>query len=67
MQIGSLGWVEILLIGGAILLLFGTKKLPDIGKGLGKAITNFKRSVRETEPDENSDSEKADKSDNDEE
>jgi sec-independent protein translocase protein TatA len=47
---GSLGWMEILLIFGLIMLLFGARKLPEIGKGLGKAISNFKRSVKEEPP-----------------
>jgi len=49
-QFGSLGWVEILVIFGVIMLLFGARKLPEIGRGLGKAISNFKRSVREEPP-----------------
>ena len=49
-QFGSLGWVEILIIFGIIMLLFGARKLPEIGRGLGKAISNFKRSVREEPP-----------------
>lgn len=49
-QFGSLGWVEILVIFGIIMLLFGARKLPEIGRGLGKAISNFKRSVREEPP-----------------
>jgi sec-independent protein translocase protein TatA len=44
---GSLGVWEILLIFGIIMLIFGSRKLPEIGRGLGKAITNFKRSVKE--------------------
>ena len=47
---GSLGWVEILVIFGVIMILFGARKLPDIGKGLGKAIANFKKSVKEEPP-----------------
>ena len=54
MQIGSLGWLEIVLIGAVVLLIFGSRKLPEIGKGLGKAITNFKRSVKESDPHEDS-------------
>lgn len=44
---GSLGWMEILLIFLIVMLLFGSRKLPEIGKGLGKAITNFKRGVKD--------------------
>ncbi len=41
---------EMLLIFVLILLVFGAKKLPEIGSGLGRAIKNFKRAT--TEPDE---------------
>lgn len=47
---GPIGWVEILIIFGLIMLLFGARKLPEIGRGLGKAISNFKRSVKEEPP-----------------
>jgi len=39
------GATELLIIGGIILLIFGAKRLPDIGKGLGGAIKEF-RNVR---------------------
>ena len=42
---GSLGIWEILLIFVVIALLFGGKKLPELGKGLGEGIKNFKRSI----------------------
>ena len=37
-------WVIILL---ALVLLFGAKKLPELGSSVGKTITNFKRGVSE--------------------
>jgi sec-independent protein translocase protein TatA len=37
--------VDIALLFGAALLLFGPKKLPEIGKALGQGIGNFKRSL----------------------
>jgi sec-independent protein translocase protein TatA len=36
---------EILLILGVILLLFGAKKLPEMGRSLGSALRGFKKSV----------------------
>lgn len=39
--------VDIALLFGAALLLFGPKKLPEIGKALGQGIGNFKRSMME--------------------
>jgi sec-independent protein translocase protein TatA len=41
----GLGATELLIIGGIILLIFGAKRLPEIGKGLGGAIKEF-RNVR---------------------
>ncbi len=46
----SVGPTQILLILLIVLLIFGAKKLPEIGGGLGRAIRNFKRAT--TEPDE---------------
>jgi len=43
---GSLGIWEILLIILVIALLFGGKKLPQLGKGLGEGITNFKNALK---------------------
>jgi sec-independent protein translocase protein TatA len=40
--------VELGIVGLIVVLLFGTKKLPELGSGLGKAISNFKRSYKET-------------------
>ena len=42
---GSLGIWEILLIVLIVALLFGGKKLPELGKGLGDGIKNFKNSL----------------------
>ena len=42
---GPLGLPEILLVVLILVLIFGAKKLPHIGAGLGKGIRNFKESV----------------------
>jgi sec-independent protein translocase protein TatA len=42
------GW-EILLILAAILILFGAKKLPELARGLGQGIREFKKSTREVQ------------------
>lgn len=39
--------LELIVIGLLVVLLFGTKRLPELGSGLGKAINNFKKSYRE--------------------
>jgi sec-independent protein translocase protein TatA len=45
-----IGMSEILVILVVFVALFGYKKLPDLGKNLGRGIKNFKRSM--SEPDE---------------
>ncbi len=47
--IGNLGTGELLLIGLAILLLFGGKKIPELMKGLGKGVRSFKDGVKGVE------------------
>ena len=44
---GSLGMTEILLILGIAVLLFGGKKIPELAKGLGEGIKNFKTALKE--------------------
>jgi sec-independent protein translocase protein TatA len=46
---GGLGMWEIVLIFLVVLLLFGAKRLPEIGSSLGKGIREFKGSLREIE------------------
>ena len=43
----GLGGGEIILILFVILLLFGAKKLPELAKGLGKGISEFKKASNE--------------------
>ena len=38
---------ELLIIFGIIVLLFGAKKIPDLAKGLGKGIKNFKEEMKD--------------------
>lgn len=40
--------LELAVILLVIVLLFGTKRLPELGSGLGKAISNFKKSYKES-------------------
>jgi sec-independent protein translocase protein TatA len=42
----SIGPLELLVIVIVFLLLFGGKKLPDVAKGLGEGIKNFKSSLK---------------------
>jgi len=52
MDMGSIGWQEILLILVIVLLLFGAKRLPEIGRAIGKGIKEFKEGLREIDKDE---------------
>jgi len=45
----GLGTQELVIILGIAFLVFGGKKLPEIGSGLGKAITSFKKGLRDVE------------------
>jgi len=47
---GQLGLPELIIIGVIALLIFGPKKIPDLGAGLGKAIRDFKGALNESEP-----------------
>ena len=44
---GHLGIPELLVILFIIILIFGASRLPDIGRGLGKGIRNFKDATKE--------------------
>ncbi len=46
MLIIGLGVTELVIILVIILVLFGASRLPQIGRGLGEGISNFKRSIR---------------------
>jgi sec-independent protein translocase protein TatA len=43
----NLGGMEVILILAVVLLLFGAKKLPELAKGLGQGIKEFKKATRE--------------------
>ena len=46
----SIGPMELLIILVIALLLFGGKKIPEVAKGLGEGIRNFKNSLKGDEP-----------------
>ena len=52
--IGMIGAPQVVLIVVAVLLLFGGRKIPELMKGLGSGIKEFKKATKEEE--ENSDS-----------
>ncbi len=47
---GELGFQELLLIGFIVMIIFGPKKLPQLGTGLGTAIRNFKQASKDSPP-----------------
>jgi len=49
--LGNLGTGEIIIIAIVVLLLFGGRKIPELMKGLGKGIKNFKEGVKGIEDD----------------
>ncbi len=46
---GNLGAGEIILILLVILLLFGAKKIPELARGLGKGMSEFKKGLKDVE------------------
>jgi len=42
----SIGWPELLVVLGVAVLLFGGKKIPELAKGLGTGIRNFKTALK---------------------
>ena len=42
----GLGFPEIILILVIVILIFGTSRIPELGRGLGEGIRNFKKSVK---------------------
>ncbi len=53
---GSIGFTELLFIFFIIVILFGATRIPEIGRGLGSGIQNFKSAMRggPTSPDDSS-------------
>ena len=52
-QLLFIGTTELLLIGGMALLLFGGKKLPEMMRGLGQGVREFKKRVTEVKDEIN--------------
>ncbi len=51
--LGMPGWSQILLVVIAILLLFGGKKIPELMRGIGQGMKEFKKATSDDdEPDE---------------
>jgi sec-independent protein translocase protein TatA len=50
---GSIGLPEMIVVLLIVILIFGAGRLPDIGRGIGKGIRNFKDAVRDSKNDQN--------------
>jgi sec-independent protein translocase protein TatA len=46
----NIGPMELMLVLGVAVLFFGGKKLPELAKGLGEGIKNFKNAMKEEPP-----------------
>ena len=53
--LGPIGGPELIIIALIVLLLFGGKKIPELMKGLGKGVRNFKDGLKDVEDEINKD------------
>ena len=49
----SFGLPEIILILLAVIILFGSKKIPELARGIGKSLSEFKKGRHESEESDN--------------
>jgi len=52
-MLGRVGLPELIIIVLIIILIFGANRLPEIGRGIGKGIRNFKDATKEGQNDGN--------------
>ncbi|GAB4141261.1 MAG: hypothetical protein Fur0046_17150 [Cyanobacteria bacterium J069] len=45
----GLGWPEVVIIGVVAILIFGPKKIPELGSALGKTLRGFKEGIAEAD------------------
>lgn len=50
--LGMVGWQQILIIAVIVLLLFGGRKIPELMRGLGTGIKEFKDATKEEDEDQ---------------
>jgi len=48
---GKIGLAELIIILAIVFFLFGAKRLPEIGKGIGEGIKNFRGAMKKEEKD----------------
>ena len=51
---GRIGIPELLIILAIVILIFGANRLPELGRGIGKGIRNFKNATNEADDDDDS-------------
>jgi sec-independent protein translocase protein TatA len=49
----GLGWPEVVIIAVVALLIFGPKKIPELGGVLGKSLRSFQEGIKKTNEDHN--------------
>ena len=49
MNLGNLGFTELMMILIIVLVLFGARRVPEIGASIGKGIREFKKNISDTE------------------
>lgn len=54
-MLGSIGPTELLLILLIVIIIFGARKLPELGKSLGEGIKNFKKAISSAREENSSD------------
>jgi sec-independent protein translocase protein TatA len=60
-MLGSIGFTELLFIFLIVVVLFGATRIPEIGRGLGSGIQNFKAAMRGGSTSEDESSSESDK------
>jgi sec-independent protein translocase protein TatA len=48
----NLGWTEVILVLGVAILIFGPKKIPELGSALGKTLRGFKEEISQKPEDD---------------
>ncbi len=48
---GSIGTTELIIIALLLLVFFGAKRIPDLARGIGKGIREFRAATRDTDTD----------------
>jgi sec-independent protein translocase protein TatA len=57
----GLGMQELLIILAIIIVIFGARKLPELGKGLGEGLKNFRKGIRDANSQADTDDRESDR------